>query len=83
MTSSGATASTFNNADLYIPNYAGSNNKSFSIDSVSENNGTAAVASLFAGLWSQTAAITSITLTSRNGNFDQYSTAYLYGVNNA
>ena len=83
MTSSGATASTFHNAELYVPNYAGSSNKSFSLDSVSENNGTQAVATIFAGLWSQTAAITSITFTSRNGDFAQYSTAYLYGVKNA
>ena len=83
MPSSGATASTFNNAELYIPNYAGSTNKSFALDSVSETNGSFSVASFFAGLWSQTAAITSITFTSRNGNFAEFSTAYLYGVKNA
>lgn len=79
-----ATASTFSNCEIYIPNYAGSNNKSFSSDFVTENNATTAFTDLLAGLWSQTAAITSITLTPNTGsNFAQYSTAYLYGISNA
>ena len=78
------TASTFASGDIYIPNYAGSTNKSFSTDSVAENNAaTANLLSLLAGLWSNTAAITSISLTPATGNFVQYSTAYLYGVKNA
>jgi hypothetical protein len=79
----GATASTFSNLSMYIPNYAGSTNKSYSVDAVAENNATFAQMDLVAGLWSQTAAITSITLTPNAGNFKQYSTAYLYGVINA
>ena len=78
-----ATASTFGNYEMYIPNYAGSNNKSFSVDAVTENNGTLSIADLVAGLWSSTAAITAINLTPRTGSFVQYSTAYLYGVKNA
>ena len=74
------TASTFSNGSIYIPNYTSSNNKSISTDAVAENNGTAASAQLAAGLWSNSAAITSITLTSGNGNFVQYSTATLYGI---
>ena len=80
MPTSGATANTFGNAEFYIPNYTSSNNKSFSVDSVTETNATAALAILSAGLWSQTSAITSITLTSRNGSFDTYSTFSLYGL---
>lgn len=76
-----STASTFANSQFYIPNYAGSTNKSVSNDSVSETNATAATAQLVAGLWSNTSAITSISLTDYSGtNFVQYSTAYLYGV---
>jgi hypothetical protein len=75
------TASSFSSGEIYIPNYAGSTNKSYSIDSVTEQNATGALAELIAGLWSQTAAITQITLSS--SNFQQYSTAYLYGVSNA
>jgi hypothetical protein len=78
------TASTFGNAEWYIPNYAGSTNKSVSNDAVQENNATAAIASLSAILWSSTSAINQITLVSGNGkNFKQHSTAYLYGISNA
>lgn len=75
------TASTFANGEVYIPNYTGSNSKSFSADSVNENNATEAYSALGAGLWSGTAAITDITLATDNGtNLAQYSTATLYGI---
>jgi len=77
-----ATASTFSNSEVYIPNYASSNYKSFSVDSVAENNSTTLNdLDLHAGLWSNTAAITSIALTPNSGGvFNQYTTFYLYGV---
>jgi hypothetical protein len=79
-----ATSSTFGNGEIYIPNYAGSSNKSVSLDLVQENNAAGGYSSLTAGLWSNSAAITSIKLQSSNSaNFVQYSTAYLYGVKNA
>jgi len=79
-----STASTFGNGSIYIPNYTGSTNKSFSVDSLMENNATAAARQLVAGLWSNSAAITQIDLTSSSSsNFVQYSTAYLYGISNA
>jgi hypothetical protein len=81
--SSGGTSNTFANVQIYIPNYAGSSNKSYSIDSVTENNGTEAYSNLIAGLWSNTAAINQVTITTSGGTFVQYSTAYLYGVKNA
>jgi hypothetical protein len=78
------TSSTFSNGEFYIPNYAGSTNKSVSLDMVFENNAALAVASLVAGLWSNTSAITSIKLSlNSGGNFVQHSTAYLYGISNA
>ena len=77
------TANTFGNSELYIPNYAGSNNKSVSVDSVAEDNATVAYTQLSAGLWSNTAAITSIQILASTGNIAQYSTAYLYGISNA
>ena len=79
---SGATASTFGNTSIYIPNYTSSNNKSVSGDSVSEHNATMAYMNLVAGLWANSSAITSITLTTANGNFAQYSSATLYGISN-
>lgn len=73
-----ATSNTFGNGQVYIPNYAGSTNKSFSVDSVVENNATAGKQNLFAGLWSNTAAITAVTFT--GDTFLQYSTASLYTI---
>jgi len=74
------TASTFGSTDFYFPNYAGSSNKSFSVDSIEETNASTAYAYLIAGLWSNTAAINRLTLTCFSGNFVQYSTASLYGI---
>ena len=55
------TASTFGSTQIYIPNYAGSTNKSVSMDWVYESNSTSNnEMQLQAGLWSNTAAITSI-----------------------
>ena len=78
-----STSNTFASADMYIPNYTGSQYKSVSIDSVTENNGTQVVLNMTAGLWSNTAAINQITITKGTNDFAQYSTAYLYGVKNA
>jgi hypothetical protein len=79
-----ATANTFGSWEAYVPNYTLSNNKSVSLDSVMENNATAAEQNLVAGLWSNTAAITSIKLLPLNGTaFKQYSTATLYGIKNS
>ena len=75
-----ATANTFSNGEIYIPNYTSSNFKSLSLDNVTENNATEAWAELYAPLWSDTAAITSIVITGLSSNFAQYSTFYLYGV---
>jgi len=77
------TASTFCNVEIYVPNYTSANYKSVSGDGVSENNATLVEMSLTAGLWSNTAAITSLKLKADSGNFVQYSTAYLYGISNA
>jgi hypothetical protein len=78
-----ATANTFSNTDVYIPNYAGSNNKSMASDGVTENNAASALIILDANTWANTSAITSITITPSTGTLVQYSTAYLYGVKNA
>jgi hypothetical protein len=78
-----STSNTFSNNTFYIPNYTSSNYKSVSIDGVNENNSSTAFLGLVAGLWSNTAAITKITLLANNGNLMQYSTAYLYGIKNS
>jgi hypothetical protein len=78
-----STANTFGNVEWYIPNYAGSTNKSISVDFVTETNASAAIMGLSAGLWSITTAISSLSLLTTAGNLKQYSTAYLYGIKNA
>jgi hypothetical protein len=80
-----ATANTFSNGELYIPNYTGSTAKSFSVDGVGEDNiSTPVYATLFGHLWNSTSAITSITIYSgTSNNLVQYSTAYLYGISNS
>jgi len=79
-----ATASTFSNVMGYFPNYASSNNKSFSVDSTAENNSASTWMNfLLAGLWSNSSAISSLSFYPDSGTFVQYSTAYLYGVKNA
>ena len=76
-----ATASTFGNGEIYIPNYISSNSKSISTDSVSENNATAANTQLYAGLWSVSTTVTSITLAPTYGStILENSTFYLYGI---
>ena len=75
-----ATSDTFGNISLYIPNYAGSTNKSYSTDAVTENNATFSYQTIIAGLWSDTSAITSMTFTMNGGNFVIGSTISLYGI---
>jgi hypothetical protein len=76
------TANTFGNAEIYFPNYAGSNYKSTSMDTVIETNAAVTYMAIKTNLWSNTAAITSIKLQPDSGDFVQYSTAYLYGIKN-
>ena len=83
VTGNSATASTFGSWQIYIPNYTSSNNKSFSIDTVTENNATEAWQYMLAGLWSNSAAISNIKVVPQTGTWMQYSTATLYGVTSA
>jgi hypothetical protein len=77
-----ATVNTFASSSIYVPNYAGANNKSYSIDSVSEANQTTAYTDLVAGLWSNPSAINQVNISLATGGntLVQYSTAYLYGI---
>jgi hypothetical protein len=77
---SGTTANIFSNGEIYIPNYTSSSYKSISQDMTTEDNGTVAYSRLQATLWSNTAAINSISFTTGSGAFAQYSTFSLYGL---
>jgi hypothetical protein len=59
---SSATANTFGNGSLYIPNYTGATSKPSSCETVTENNGTVSHQIIIANSWTQTSAITSITI---------------------
>jgi hypothetical protein len=83
VTASAATGNTFSNIEIYFCNYASSNYKSFSSDSVTENNATLSFAEFHAGLWSDATAINSITLTPTTAGFATGSTFYLYGIKNS
>ena len=78
------TTNVFASTEIYIPNYTSSNNKTYSLESVQEHNDsttTNVYATFINGLWSDTSAITSITLyIEESKNWVQYTTATLYGI---
>ena len=75
------TSNTFSNVEFYIPNYTVSQNKPFSGASAMEDNATTAYVEATAGLWSNTAALTSIQIGLTDGpNFVAGSSFYLYGI---
>jgi hypothetical protein len=80
MLAAGATSDTFGNATIYVPNYAGSTAKSYSSDSVTENNATESYQAVHASSQSSTTAITSVTIFAQNGNLLTGTTVSLYGV---
>jgi hypothetical protein len=83
--SAGNTSSTFGSLEMYIPNYLASANKPISAMSVEESNSasTGTYIAPLAGLWRNTAAITSIDIGMGASNFVAGSSFYLYGVKNA
>ena len=83
-TAGGATTNTFGSAEIYIPSYLASQNKPISGFSNSENNAADASISTVAGLFSSTAAITSIAL-AQSSTFQWItgSSFYLYGIKNS
>lgn len=79
----GATSSTFSNNEVYVPNYAGASNKSYSVTSAAEHNSTTAYLAAGAELWSDTSAITSIQLVPAANNLVTGSSFELYGIKDA
>jgi hypothetical protein len=81
ISSAGGTSNCFGNVSMYIPNYTKEHYKSTSSEGVQSNNTTGSYQLMSAGLWSNTAPITSITLGAYWSNtFVQHSTFHLYGV---
>lgn len=80
-TGNGATANTFGNTEIYIPNYRSYTTKSWYTNCVSENNsGTSWIVHLNGHTFANTLPISSIRLDFASGSFMQYSSATLYGI---
>lgn len=74
-------ASTFNNSQIYIGNYSGNAFKNVSAETVNGEQATGNSLGIWAGTWSNTAAITSITfLLPGTNTFSQYTSASLYSI---
>jgi hypothetical protein len=78
-----ATSNTFGSSEITITNYLSSDYKSAGSDNVQENNTSTAYANLNAFLWSNTAAITSLTIQPNSNSFASGSSFYLYGIKNS
>ena len=77
-----ATANTFGSSSAYIPNYRSNTTKSISVEGAAEGNTAGMFMAIEAGLWNQTAAVTSITLLAAgSNNLQSGSSATLYGIN--
>jgi len=72
----------WSNVELYLANYTVAQNKTSATFGVGEANQTTAWMSTLAGLFSDTAAITSIVLTP-SADFASGSSFYLYGIKNS
>ena len=84
ITGATATASTFGDIEVYIPNYLSSANKPFSSFSVQEDNNASAFIFARAHLWQSSAAITQLRFESlTSANFVSGSTFHLYGIKNS
>lgn len=80
-TDNSGTSNTFSNGEIYIPNYTISTNKPIEISIVTENNSTNNNILVDAGLWVNTAAITSIKIEAPSGlKFKTNSSIFLYGI---
>lgn len=79
---SDSASNTFSNAEFYIPRYTDSIAKPNLIHSVTENTATEAYSSFSAGYLNNTAAITSLQITTAS-SFVTNSSFYLYGIKNS
>lgn len=78
-----AASNTFGSLEVYIPGYTSSNHKTVNSNNAGEDNATTAYLTMCAGLWTNTAAITSIKLIGLSGNFVAGSSFALYGIADA
>jgi len=74
------TANTFNNFEIYIPSYRANANKPVIISTANENNSATAYITQTAGLWRNTATISSIQIETFGVSGSSF---YLYGIKNS
>lgn len=81
-TGNSATANTFSNASLYMPNYTSTTTKNFHIQHAAENNSTSSwIVGLSTHSFANSTGITSIQFdTSGSSLYMQYSSITLYGI---
>lgn len=78
-----STGDVFASLGIYIPNYTGSNYKTVTCEHVGENNNTTSLQHMIAGLWSNSAAITSIKFDPESTYLlARYSSVTIYGITN-
>lgn len=78
---SSATANMFSNTSYHFPNYTSSATKSYSGETVYAWSGANPVhLGLWTHRWNDSAAITSLTLTVTSGEYEQFSSATIYGI---
>lgn len=74
----------FASTDIYITDYSSSNFKPILIENANDSNSALQAYVFQAGkLWSNTAAITSFTLTPDTGSWIEYTSVYVYGIKNS
>jgi hypothetical protein len=76
-----STANTFNNFQAYLPSYTSSSNKTISIETTTENNATESYQNIVAGVYTLSAGVTTILISSDSGSFVAGSSISLYGIN--
>lgn len=83
ITPGNAAANLFSSSQIYISNYSASVGKNISSEGISENNSSIAYQTMQSSFWSNSAAISSITISVYDGgvpNLAQNTTASLYGI---
>lgn len=71
----------FANTEIYIPNYAGSNNKAIWTAGANSDDSSTTYYGISGGLWAQTTAINRLTFSAGSAaNFIQNTTATIYGI---
>lgn len=83
-TGSGETASTFASGEVYVFNYASAKYKPVIYDAVGENRASAsAYSELGITMWSNSSAVTSLSIKPANNLWAEHSSVTLYGLKNS